>query len=268
MATYKTLVIAPSNTGLEYANDEVMAVVNALDAQLLTGGRANIYGLVDILNEGWEIIWLCTHGDETGVKLTDGVVKTSELTTFIRSAGAQLTVFNTCSSYEIAHAIHAEVGTAFVCTVKPLPDRDAFLTGTIFARQLAKGLPFRQAYEAAKPGQNSTYVFLGDREQLMPPNERPQRVEDELSGVKDSLRRIEAIVSGNPQWNVYGLVPDVRDLKAEVRDLRNKVEQLLADIVAMRANQMFNRRMLIFLSVICSGLLVTVVILITQRGPL
>src|SRR5687768_1261380 len=248
MATYKTLVIAPE-MGLEYASDEVMAVVNALDGQLLQGKRANIYGLVDILNEGWDVIWLCTHGSEEGVLLTDGIVKTSELTTFIRSAGAHLTVFNTCSSYQVAHAIHAEVGTTFVCTVKPVPDREAFLTGTIFARQLAKGQTFRQAYEAAKPGQNSTYVFLGDKEQLMPPNERPQRLEDDLAKIRDDLRRIEAIVSGNPQWNVYGVVP-------ELRDLRHKVDQLLDDFAAMRAAQMFNRRLLIGVSIVSTALLV------------
>ena len=259
MTIYKTLVISP-DMNLPYAADEVMAVVNALDAELLQGKRANVYGLVDILNEGWDIIWISSHGNGDGVQLNDGMVKTSELTTLIRSTGAQLTVLNTCSSYQVALAIYAEVGMTFVCTIKDVPDREAFFTGTIFARQLAKGLSFRQAYDAAKPGQNSTYEFLGDRYTLTPPPERtPHRVEEELLTIKDALRRVEAIVSGNPQWNVYGLVP-------EVRDLRLKVEQLIGDVMTMRTNQLFNRRMLIFLTVISSALLVTVAVLLAQWG--
>lgn len=257
MTIYKTLVISP-DMNLPYAADEVMAVVNALDAELLQGKRANVYGLVDMLDQGWDIVWISSHGNEDGVQLNDGIVKTSELTTLIRSTGAMLTVLNTCSSYQVARAIYAEVGMAFICTIKDVPDREAFFTGTIFARQLAKGLSFRQAYEAAKPGQNSTYEFLGDRP-LTPPSERPHRVEDELLIIKDSLRRVEAIVSGNPQWNVVGLVP-------EVRELRHKVEQLIADVMTMRANQLFNRRILIFLSVIIAALLATVTIMITQGG--
>lgn len=258
MTTYKTLVVAPT-TNLELVSDEVMQVVNTLDAHLLQGNRANLHGLMDTLREQWEIVWFASHGSEQGIQLSDGLLNTAEITSLIRSAGVQLTVLNTCSSYEVAHTIHAELGTQFVATVKPVPDRQAYITGSLFAQQIARGLSFRQAYEAAKPGQNSTYVFLGDREQLMPPNERSPRLEDDLAKIRDDLRRIEAIVSGNQQWNVYGIVP-------ELRDLRHKVDQLLDDFTVMRSAQLFNRRLLIGVSIVSTALLVAVTILIMQWG--
>jgi hypothetical protein len=256
---YRVLVVAPE-TDLVMVSAEVMNVVNALGAKILQHPESNVYGLLNMINEPFDILWFATHGDENGIYLSEGeLLSTSELTTVVRAAGARLTVLNTCSSRPVALTIHDELQTEFVCTIKPVPDRTAFITGTIFARKLAQGLGFFEAYQQAKPGQNSTYAYIGDREQVMPTNERSSRTDDELGMIKDSVRRLEALVSGNPQWNVYGLVP-------EVRDLRSKVEQLIAEVGISRNNQIFNRRLLIFLSIICSGLLVTVVILLTQRG--
>lgn len=255
--TYRTLVIAPKSD-LPLVENELQQTVNILSAKMLRVG-ATLDGLLEMFDQPFDIIWFAAHGDESGVHLNDGILTTSEITTLVRSCGAKLIVLNTCSSWTVADAIYRELRTDLVCTIKTVPDRTAYILGVIFARKLADGLTSYEAYEAAKPGQNTTYAFIGNKESTMPINERPPRTDDELSNIKDSLRRIETIVSGNPQWNVYGLVP-------EVRELRNKVEQLIADMVATKANQLFNRRLLIFLSVICSGLLVTVVVLLTQRG--
>jgi hypothetical protein len=269
---YKTLVIAPRHPDLLMADDEVMQVVNTLDAKLLQGAQATITGLLAILREGWDIVWLVTHANEQGWYLSDGLVNASEMTTMVRSCGAILTVMNTCSSYEVAHTIHRELGTAFVCTIRPVPDRTAFITGTVFAQKIAAGLDFQTAYEAAKPGQNSTYTFLAARGTVMasPYDHRPQAgaAGDEISMIKDSLRRLEALVSGNPQWNVTGVVPELRDIRTEVRTLVKQVENLIADFADMRANQLFNRRLLVGLSTISGALLLTVVILLWQRGGL
>lgn len=221
---YRCLVIAPSDTGLEYASDEVMAVVNSLGAKLLQGKRATIQGLLDIMDQGWDIVWFCSHGDEKGVYLSDGVVKISELTTLIRSAGVQLTVLNTCSSKMVALAIHDELGTDLVCTLTPIPDRQAFVTGTILARQLAKGLDFYSAYEAAKPGQNSTYTFIGDRGSYMSPPQGTSRYGQQgsssqmpdaetLNRMVRTIEDMSVIVLGMPNADL----PPMKDIIREVR---------------------------------------------------
>lgn len=260
---YRTLVIAPSDTGLEYSDDEVMAVVNALDAKMLAGRRATITGLLDIMSEGWDIVWVASHGDGKGIYLSDGIVRTSELTTLVRSTGAQLTVLNTCSSYDVAHAIHDEVDCALVCTLKPIPDREAFVTGTIFARQIAKGLDFFDAYELAKPGQNSTYRFFSGKGQVMPASydrNRDNRSDgQDLGAFGDLIRRLEVIVNGSAQWNVEGLVPAFKRMEL-------KIDVLTQEIAQLKANQRVNKRWLITLATICFLLLIAVVSLAYMIG--
>lgn len=249
---YRVLVVAPTSD-LALASDEVMQLVNLLGARLLQGARANLHGLLDMLQTGWDIVWFACHGSEQGVHLSDGVLNASEITSLIRGAGVRLTVFNTCESYQVAHEIHNELQTDFICTIKKVPDRSAYITGTLFAQQLAGGMDFYDAYEVAKPGQNSTYVYLDGRGPAMPPNERPRTnfQVDDLGQVGELVRRLEVILNGNVSWNVEGIVPAVRALSGKVDVLTTKVEQL-------EANQLFNRRLLIVLSIVCVALLIAV----------
>lgn len=249
---------------LPNAIDEVMQVVNLLGAHLLTGQRCDIHGLLDALAEGWDILWLVTHCDGAGWYLRDGPVPVSVTVPLVRTAGIWLTVMNTCASMTIARQVADELDTAVIATISSVPDRQAMILGTLFAQQLAAGLDYVEAFEQAQPGEtNNPYRLVEARGQSDMGRDRPnaQRVEDELANIKESLRRVEAIVSGNPQWNVEGLVSTVRDLRA-------KVEQLIADVMTMRANQLFNRRLLIGVSLICAALLVAVAILVAQRGTL
>lgn len=259
MADYRTLLVAPRNPDLPTIQDEVNSVANALDARLLLGQRATLTGLMDELSKGWDIVWFSTHGSEQGVYLTDGIANTSELTTLIRSTGAVLTVFNTCSSYPVAHAIHEEIGRDFVCTVVEVPDRMAFITATVFAQQIARGMTFYDAYEAAKPGQNSTYVFLSSKGQVMPSYDRGRSQEpsdkrndrDPLDKFVDLLNQLDAIVNGSPRYHIKGLVKSYDDLAI-------KIDLLVHDVARLKDNQTFNRRLLIFLSLVCAALLVAV----------
>lgn len=259
--SFKTLVIAPRHPDLLMADDEVMQVVNTLGAKLLTGAQATIHGLLGILREGWDIVWLVTHANEQGWFLSDGLVSASEMTTMVRSCGAMLTVMNTCSSYEVAHAIHRELGTAFVCTVKEVPDRTAFITGTVFAQKIAAGLDFQTAFEAAKPGQNSTYTFLAAKGQLMPPayENRPRTNIEELGQLAELIRRLDVIVNGSSQWNVNGLVPTVKDLE-------QKLDNLTVEVAKLQANQIVNRRFVIALCILCGLLILAVAGLLYMQG--
>jgi hypothetical protein len=255
---YKVLLVAPT-TDLALQADEVMQLVNILSAKLLQGARANLHGLLDILREGWDIIWFASHGGAEGIHLSDGVLNAAEITSLIRSAGIKLTVFNTCSSYEVAHTIHRELGTDFVATVKPVPDRTAYLAGVLFAQKIAAGLSFESAYEAAKPGQNATYIFLGGKGLQMTPYTPGRGDTGDISQLSDLVRRLEIIINGSTSWNVDGLVPTVKDLTRKIDTLTGEVEQL-------RQNQMFNRRLLIALSVVCVALVVAVSVLVVIQG--
>lgn len=264
---YRTLVIAPSDTGLEYSSDEVMAVVNALSARLLQGKRATIQGLLDIMDAGWEVVWFCTHGDEKGVYLSDGVVQTSELTSLIRSAGVQLTVLNTCSSKMVALAIHDELGTDLICTLRAVPDREAFVTGTILARQLAKGFDFYSAYEAAKPGQNSTYTFIGEKGKYMPqpiPKGREESVSAER--FQEIVEQLDAIVNGNARLRLVGLADLVDQITKSLQAFDKRLTKMEEGQVKAHEDQKFIRRLLVGLIVVGVFIVAAIFIAIFFQG--
>lgn len=213
-----------------------MQVVNLLGAKLLQGTQATLHGLLNILREPFEIIWFATHGNENGIYLSDGVLNTSEITTMVRSAGAKLTVLNTCSSRPVALTIHDELGMDFVCTVRPVPDRTAFITGSIFAQKIADGLDFYSAYEAAKPGQNSTYTYLGAKDIYMPPTGGirygaqglPGQMPDAetLARIVRTVEDISIVVFGMPNADL----PPLRDVLREVRGQLSSVQEGLRGV--------------------------------------
>ncbi len=263
MSLYRTLVIAPRSE-LVNVDNEVQQINNLLRGQILIGDDANLRGVIQMAAQPFDIVWFATHGDETGVYLQDGVFSMSEITTFVRSVGAKLVVLNTCSSKPVALGLYDELRIPIVCTIRKVPDRTAFFTGAIFARKLSEGRSFRQAYEDAKPGQNSTYEFIPSemlvpKEMEMPPPERhSNRLEDDLSSLISLVRRLEIIVTGNNDYNVTGLVPTVKELSS-------KVEKLLDDFDIMRANQLFNRRLLWGITFLSITLLIAVLALSYQR---
>ena len=256
---YKTLVVSPK-TELTFTDDEVQQVVNLLGAKMLRT-QANIHGLLAALDEQFDILWFATHGDEKGVYLEDGILNTSEITALVRSAGVKLVVLNTCSSKPVAREIYEELGVQLVCTVKKVPDRSAFITATLFARKVASGLSFYESYRAAKPGQNTVYLFLPEKEmEMQQPEKRTSSVDIDLSNLLISVNRLyQMVVTGDREYGTEGLIPAVRRLSAEV-------EQLVEDVEIMRRNQDFNRKTLYIVVGICSCLLIAVVYLVAQRG--
>jgi hypothetical protein len=261
MPPYRTLMVAPPSD-LAMAANEVQQVVNILGAKLLQGDDADIHGILNMVATPFDIVWFAAHGSAEGVYLKDGILNTSEITTLVRSSGAQLVVMNTCSSRNVALGIYDELKIPLVCTIAEVPDRTAFITGTIFARKIAEGMEFREAYEAAKPGQNRRYTFLPEEGRVMaPPPERSNRIEDDITSLAALVRRLEILVTGNADYNVEGLT-------ITVRTLSKKVDQLLVDFGIMKSNQMFNRRVLIFLAFLSVSLLIAVAVLVYQRVTL
>lgn len=275
MTNYRTLVVAPK-TDLLLVDDEVQQVVNLLGAKVLQGSQATIHGLLAILREPFDIIWFATHGDEAGVLLADGKLATSEITTMIRSAGAQLTVLNTCSSLPVALTIHHELKTAFVCTVKKVPDRTAFITGTVFAQKLASGLSFHESYLAAKPGQNTTYTFLGDEGRKMTPpknSNNPPTASGPAARFEEIVEQLDVIVNGSVRYNVPGLAKSMGEFAEGMKSIERRVEKLeeeqksLAQVIRKgEEEQRFVRRLLVVVIVILALILVILCIAVFFRS--
>jgi hypothetical protein len=235
----------------------VQKVVNTLKAKVLQGQRATLSGLVDILSEPTDVVWFATHGNEDGILMLDGILNASELTTLVRFAGASLVVLNTCSSEKVARTIYNELQVQFICTIRKVPDRSAFVLGSILARKIAEGHSYREAYELAKPGQNSTYLFLPEREK-MDTNQYDKKtlpIPENMNQIVSLVNRLQILVIGSTDYGVEGLIPTVKQLKSEVGELA-------LEVARMRQNQVMNRRVLAFLVLICVLLLISVIFLI------
>lgn len=212
----RVLVVAPK-TDLLLVDSEVAAVVNFLRASLLND-HVTAEMLLDELAEQWDVVWFAAHGDESGVHLSDGPLGSGPLTSFIRTAGASLVVFNTCSSFQVANEIYNELLIDLVCTIRPVPDRDAFFTGKQFAIQLSRGQTPHEAYLLAKGGGNRDYVFMNKREKpVSPPVISPAQI-DQLS---EELRRLVEVMDGRPRDKVPGLLETVVNLSQVVAKMQD-----------------------------------------------
>lgn len=226
---------------LEYGIDEVNSLCELLDAKPLLGRKATIIGLIDELAVGYDIVWLITHAVPEGWFLGDGLVDASETTSLIRSTGAFLTVMNTCSSIDVAKAAAKELGTAFICTVKRVPDRKAFITSVLFAQKLAAGYDYATAYELAKPGQNSTYELIKSRKP-MPPRDpsKPVYTEPSQNSIDPevmmqfvkTVQDMDIIVNGSTRLGLPGFRASVSSMEAELK-------MIAKDIAEMKSRQAF-----------------------------
>lgn len=221
----RTIVIAPK-TDLVLVQAEVSAVINRLGAQILDG-EIDADDVLEKLDEQWDIIWFAAHGDENGIHLSKGAILTaSRLTSFIRTAGATLVVFNTCSSYQVAQTIYNELLIDFVCTIRRIPDEEAFFTGKQFAIHLARGKTPHEAYLAARSGGNLDYIFIPKREQGIVALTSPTQNIPEAMKVSDELRRLVELMDGNPRNKEPGFLTDMKSLKESVNQLQTDLRFL------------------------------------------
>lgn len=159
------LLIAPQ-TDLEFVAAEVQSVANALRPRLLIGNVTLAQAVQELGRTEYQIVWFATHGDAEGIKLSDGYLTPEMLAQLLRPCPPKLLFLNSCSSFNAAMVVHDSVNTAVIGTVCDVPDRDAFVTGSVCARvierQFASGqeLDVSAAYQESKPGQNRTYIFL------------------------------------------------------------------------------------------------------------
>lgn len=258
---------------LDYGQDEVNQLVNLIDAKLLSGKAATLLGLLDIINQGWDGIWFITHAEEEGWYLNDGLVNTSETTAVVRAAGVQVLVLNTCSSYEVGREIAKELGTAVICTLKPVPDRQAFITGVLFAQKLAQGYNYREAYELAKPGQNSTYELIEARISVMPPNERnryPQQGDapdpNTLARLSKAVEELERIAYGHPGLGIAPLRELTNQLQKQIDQISTTLTQVQNTVKQIEKNQQDRNRLFTYMTIAFVATLITVAIIVYRGG--
>ena len=161
----KTLLIAPRHATMPLAmmDAEVQAVMNSgLEVTPHWGDIDSQQFLEIVERNGHEMLVLITHGSGQGILLSDGILPTEMLVGAIRDKFDML-FLNTCDGIEVAQMIQNECNTAVICTISEIDDRQAFYTGSLFVRELARGNSYFDAYKRSRPGHNKLYVFLAGR---------------------------------------------------------------------------------------------------------
>jgi hypothetical protein len=219
---------------LPYAEAEVAAIVGALGASGLLPGLVTKTQLDTELQKGWDIVWFITHGSKEGIWLSNEIVTASQLIQGVRASGAKLVVLNTCDSYAVAAAIHSELRTYLIATLKPVYDQDAFTTGRLLAAYLGRGESFPSAFNAAIPGRNDSYVYLPGKEEREIVSAPTPTKADTGARYVESAEKLENLVN-QISWMLYG-VPGVQEtgLVQQVKNLEKELEKARNDIRALR----------------------------------
>ena len=269
----RTLLLAP-HTDLPNVDAEVQAVLRSgLDVTPRLGDVRNVDVLTDITSGEYDVFWHAGHTTADGLLLTDGVLSASELTPLIRNR-FELVVLNSCDTQQTAQMLQNETGAAVVATIVAVPDRLAFQTGALFARELARTGDISTAYQAAKPGNNRQYVLLGWGKKKVVGydnlDERLDRLEVALNQTQRTLARVVALMDGDPSYRIVGMPDQLaayikanEDWKeATKQHLLNQDERLRA-VEQMNSPLVITRATLVFMVLVGTVCLVAAFLLLT-----
>ncbi len=153
------LLVHP-RTDLLLGDSESQDIINSgLPLKVLKGNVTQQDLLRAITSGNFDTIWFVTHGNESGIQLSDGILQTSYLTALVRGRFDNI-ILNTCSSYLTAQQIQNETEANVIATILSVPDAEAYNTGALLATWLSQGKTLLEAYQLSKPGSNRTYIYL------------------------------------------------------------------------------------------------------------
>jgi hypothetical protein len=204
------LLIAP-DSDLDNADAEQQRIINALHPQVLIGTVTMSDVLDSVQADTFDVVWFLGHSGPAGIELSDGVLSPSHLVQILRQSPPRLVVLNSCSSYFIANQLHDDLQCSIICTLLPVPDLDAYITGAMLAHALARGLDFWEAYRASKPSENRYYMLLNGKANLNGDTE------------VDDLRRIVTVTATETHAEIAGMRRDMAGVRAEQVRVREEV---------------------------------------------
>lgn len=156
----KVLLVAP-RTDLLLVDEEIQDILRSGLTVTPLVGRVSATELIREMRTGdYDVLWLATHGDNTGIQLSAGeMFPATEMVPHIRDRFS-LVVLNTCNGLGVAQLLQEEAGCAVICTLLDVPDTMAYRTGARLASALAESTTVSDAYLASKPGRNREYLYL------------------------------------------------------------------------------------------------------------
>lgn len=155
------LVVAPDSGFVETAEQVQDVIASLRTDQALMGAVTGAELMRRLRERSFEVIWFVAHGSEAGIELSDGAVSGDVLAQFLRAQRPALIYLNTCASMRVAVDLHDAVQAPVICSVGQVEARAALYAGAQLAHYLAQGLGVREAFEASRPGHDTTYRLIG-----------------------------------------------------------------------------------------------------------
>jgi len=158
------LIVAPFHPDLPNIPDEAAGLRNAIDGRLVQG-TVTEKDIIAAINDGpYDGIWFATHGDASGVWLSNGErLDAHALTQYIAAAGASWIFLNSCESMALVDTIRAATRADVIATSSRVPDVTAWRTARLFALALASTGNVRKALARAAPDGANVYRFWENR---------------------------------------------------------------------------------------------------------
>lgn len=239
----RILFLAPKAkelSDLPWVAREIDAVVNCGLSLRVERDDVTEKRLVELVaSEQFGIIWFASHGTGDGIYLSDGLISSESLAAILRGSGVQYVVLNTCDSIRIADTIARETHADFICTVTNISDRDAWRTGALFARELAKGATVRDAYRIARPAKPGQYIYLPAFNGASDPAKITEKVKELSDAIQDGeIERIEKALTdlASLPGRVDRLEDRVTVIEARVNPPISSILALLVVLVTVIAN--------------------------------
>lgn len=218
----RTLLIAP-DLGLEHVSNEIRAISASLQATVLADEVTRRDVMDAMSNKEWDVVWAAAHGTRDGILLSDGLLTTSDFTSIVRNTGADLLMINTCDSKITGLELNYELGIDVVCVEGEVGDSGAYQMGRFFAQHLANGIKAKDAFDKAKPGQNTRYHFLfGRRDEHGEDIIRPDSRIDDARTIR-MMREVVDDWGGKIDKRIDGMESSLR---GEIESLRGIVRTL------------------------------------------
>ena len=214
----RVLLVAP-RTDLLLVDEEVQDILSSgLEVTPMLGTVTQAELTRALRTDPYDVLWLATHGSNAGVVLSDGPLSASALAALVRDRITTV-VLNSCESLMVAQQIQNETAAEVVATVTPVPDADAYRTGSLFADWLGRTGDVAVAFQRSRPGGNRIYVHLANTGRSVVENKGAQ-----AGGLSGKVDRIERILDGDEDLGIRGMREELHGLRDDMNVLLRRTE--------------------------------------------
>lgn len=218
MSGPRVLLVAPRSDlpGVDVEIEDVLT--SGLDVDPLLGDVRPQDVTRRLRKGGFAALLVAGHGYAAGVRLSEAMLARESLTAAARAGRVGLVYLNTCESEEIGCQIANETAADCICWVGPAGDDQAAQTMALWSAEYARTGDARAAYQAARPGGSTTYLYLSGNGRMSGTDD-VARVEAMLDRVERSLSaqiREVGLRVGKVEERVGGVERGMRDVDAKV----------------------------------------------------